>query len=551
MGAIEQKFVGDSAGLEKAYEKILRANNQLLQEVQRLREESKKGAGEQQQQLSGVESFARGALGQVTSLVTQYASLHGVLGLVNTSLEKQRELNRDIFAAQRTVATAEAEVVKNLSRDALKDRKQILAEIKVMSTEAGMPSAAATMHAVAAALPAVGNDPAKAISAVRWAAPLMRDQPEKIADFAAAQGVLSTQLGMDEKTAAAFLISAHGESLMRQYDQLKNMIPAIATVVAASPGTDKIESTRHAMAAFAAISTAAGDTEGAQTKTAVASMATKLDRIFPEKDILDAHGEVIRAGTGKKTFDERLQALQADKTEQAVFLEGLRGEVEKGGFRAGMMGVIRQFITDSDSPVSNRYRESLGRITPDVSRVDELLAALKDSSPELALTAAAQKSEGIIESTKVGRNLGAIEQARKTLEEGLKSTRTGNWDWLAESGEMKLFDWEASRSPAQARFFAQASLARRARDIYRSAVTAQGGPVSAEQRQALDEFEDSPLAGLSHLGSAQLTKDVQSSEMRELIIHLRELVTAIRESGREPPPAAAPAAAEVGRHSER
>jgi hypothetical protein len=132
-----------------------------------------------------------------------------------------------------------------------------------------------------------------------------------------------------------------------------------------------------------------------------------------------------RKGTGLKTFDERLKAVQASRQLQLEFWDKLEGE-KRASFRGPIAPIIKQLLEDKNSEAAKRYEEAKTKISGDSSSYDQMVKNLQGASTQLKIQEAQSQGTAGVEKFDVTASTASRRQtAEKVTEEALMRTRTG------------------------------------------------------------------------------------------------------------------------------
>jgi hypothetical protein len=461
-----------------------------------------------------------GGIGQLKSMVGGYASLQGAIALVNQGLAEQKRISQEINRVQMSAADAQAEVVKNLGNVSTEHATQFLKDVEKISKQSGAPSVVPVYQAAANTLSAVG-DQELTKTILRTTLPLFKSKPEELATYAGAIGDLAkisgstTQDQIEQIT--SLVISSQKYSRGATLASFENVAPAIAAVAAVDTGKDRVRAINEGLALSSAISTAIADPDMALTKTATAEVATALESLLPEKTTLDAAGNIKRRGTGMKTAAERLAAVQASPELQRRFFETGEGH-QMASFRGPIAPVIKQLVSDPNSPIVKDFAAAMAGISPDVSGFRQMRQNLVTATPELQTAEYQRRSLSKIESTQLGSTtLGRMAAAKEIVGKALDVTSRGIFDQAVKRPLMFASleaDIQKGIDPLQA---AETILRSRRSDVV-------GGRAGLELTAANFEGREVDEAKIESLRGTMSDRDRESNDLlRELIEEVRRL----------------------------
>jgi len=483
-----------------------------------------KQAREETTQLYGAAPPAIGAIAsQLTGLVGGMLSVGGIVSQIRAAMEEAKQLREEQFRKQLTVGEAQGETVKMLGKVTTPEATAFLQSVQAVGTQAGFQDTAALYLAAADTLSATASDQQMTLAILQQAAPIFKNRPQQIGEFAGAVADLATIQGAktdaEIKGVISEVLSITSQARITNLAAFKEAAAAIAGATVTDTGGDRGRAVRESGAAFAAIGGAIKDPTGALTKTATSMLATQLERLLPEKDIMgpvseqmraellrekaqlqekvaafDAGGgdakraadlvkleadakwarsletkatasaaaaqvelakpglpaddrkrltatsaeqtasaerhaaraaqleqqlqqrrstmsaaaladaaEVdlarkrmaridqemtgtIRKGTGAKTLAERMSIVQNDAELQRLFFEGdTQQGIGEAAFRGPIEPVIRELLTRKDSEAARRFDTAKGAISADTGTYDQLVANLREASPQLRL----------------------------------------------------------------------------------------------------------------------------------------------------------------------
>lgn len=302
-------------------------------EVTRLNTEMKNSEGRfksfaQQQE----QSFGKQALGQLKSYAVGVLSVGTAVQAITSELRMQQEMVDRAASAKTTVSESRNIVIRNT--DNANVAGQVLAENSALATKLGISEVPVNL-ARASALSATGGDIQASLAAVDIASQFLKDSPTAIPQFAGSLTDLAKVTGTNDALTNLGLLKKVGE-LSRVVDsnaQAQN-IPRALIGMRAMGAT-----TAEASAAFAALTSASADLQGATSGTAGISLAEQLRSFMPEAASMGA----------------AISALQADPEKAKAFLAD-------ASFEKIALGPIEQLLLNPNSEAAKAYRANLAAV---------------------------------------------------------------------------------------------------------------------------------------------------------------------------------------------
>lgn len=343
---VKVKFTGKPDELIRAQGKVIAKQAQMLKGQEKIARASQK-VGKQVKGTTGqLDKMGTTGVASAKAIAGALGLTGGVLGLlrlITGELQKQKELREEAARTQITVSGARQALIRNLAGESAETIKATIASGEKIAADVKVPEQF-IQQALASAVSASGGDIPAAISATRFSAKFLQEAPSQIDPFAGALLDLANVTGTKDAEVNAGLLIAVGK-LSRVKDpaqQAKNIAPSLI-------GQSAFGSTVQGSAAlFAALSTGAGDVEGAMSGTASIALAQQLRDFLPEGG----------------TTTERIRTLQADPEQARAFLEG--SSIERK-----LQGPIERLLTDVTSKVAQQFTENLAAI-PDQAGLAEL-----------------------------------------------------------------------------------------------------------------------------------------------------------------------------------
>jgi hypothetical protein len=407
-----------------------------------------KKASEEGKQLSAPLASARSEIiAMVSGLTLGVTSFTAIVNAVKEAKAESARLREEHARAQMDVAETQAESLKMLGPVSQQEAGQFLKRIEGIAAKEKMPDLKALYQAAADTLSSTGSDAEMTANILQALIPLSKSRPQELAPLAGAvadvSGIVGAKSADDIKRVVGMVLTTTGQSRITSLGAFKEAAAAMAGATAVDTGEDRTRAAREAGAAFAAIGGSIKDPDGALTKTATAALAVQLERLLPEKarQMVGEGGiEERREGTGYKTFDERLRAVQASRDLQLQFWQKLEGE-KKASFRGPIEPVIRQLLEDSQSEISRRYDQAAKSISTDPAAYKQMVTNLRGASPQLQLTEFTAGMKSTIEEYKQADTEGARRAAiTKQADQVLAETSPSDF---RRAGQF-LFGWAGS-----------------------------------------------------------------------------------------------------------
>lgn len=393
MGVVKFEGTSDFSKVQADYQKLQREVVKVKEENKKLTKASEDGSRKTQQGHQKTQTGLKATTLLLGVHATAVAALQRLWAANAAAAEDYIQKAKQASAKQAETGSAQADFVTNLGDVGGAEVSKRIEQFKGLQKQVGFPSQAEFFRAASELRSAVGDTDLTA-AILSQTAPLFKTRPEQLAPTASAIGDLATIAGAtseDEiKQLIGLVLSTQGEARITSLSSFKNVAPAIAAGAVVDTGSDRIGAIKESAAAFAAVGAAIKDPEGSLTKGAIARLTTKLAELLPEKDVV-VGGEVVRVGTGLKTLDERLKAVQGSTGLQEEFFRG-GDDFSPASFEGPVMPVIEDLLTNTAGEAARRYEAALRNITTDQASVDRLISKLDTASPELR--AASQAARG-------------------------------------------------------------------------------------------------------------------------------------------------------------
>jgi hypothetical protein len=396
MANVVQKFDADGKSVERELEKMRKEYDKLLQKMGQLEKDSEKAARSQKSHFEGVATSLMGA-------VTGYITLQQALEEVNAELQRQIDLQRRAAQANVTVASSQASVRKNIGDVTTAQFQTFLQGVQAIQRETGFANLAQLNTAAADVLSATGSNQATTLEVLKATAPIFRDKPEELAQFAGGVADVMSASGSSAEEATALALAGFGQSRTTSLTAFKNVAQAIKSGGAFSGVGDK-QTSEEIIALFGTMSRFSGDVEGGSTRTAVVKFMEKMEAFGGEGSLLDRLGRV-QEGIAGGTIDE------------TKVLEG---------FEAASKGAVRNILR-ADPTIDADLRATVDTTKASTEAYARLVNDLQIGTPQLAMAASQQGFEGLLQQsmlTQGGVELG-IRDSLTSLNEQLDANLTG------------------------------------------------------------------------------------------------------------------------------
>lgn len=347
VGEVSKKAAEGAAGSFNKLEEELKQNEAALKrmeigskafaeqkkKVDDLRKSLAGAKGQLSTVADGVSGKLSSAVGQVTGLVTGMVSFQAVVTAIVEEFKKAEAMRLSAAATARTFEQALADVGQNIGADAVPQAKQMIIEQapKLATTQEGL----ADLLGIAISAGAKDLEEAMALSAAALKL--------TVGDAAKAKALVGGTLDVASLGGSKNFEGALGQLLQTQ-SQVRstnlaefaaNIGPGLAAATADGKNQKGV-STERALEMASVISQIIKDPTGSNTATTMRYLFTRMNAFMPEREKkLDDGGlakvskEQIAAFDALKTFDERLQMMQAVPAIGAQFLETQRESIGK------------------------------------------------------------------------------------------------------------------------------------------------------------------------------------------------------------------------------
>lgn len=347
VGEVSKKAAEGAAGSFNKLEEELKQNEAALKRMEigsKAFTEQKKKVDDLRKSLAGAKgqlsTVADGAstklasaVGQVTGLVTGMVSFQAVVTAIVEEFKKAEAMRLSAAATARTFEQALSDVGQNIGEEAVPQAKQMIIEQapKLATTQEGL----ADLLGIAISAGAKDLEEAMALSSAALKL--------TVGDAAKAKALVGGTLDVASLGGSKNFEGALGQLLQTQ-SQVRstnlsefaaNIGPGLAAATADGKNQKGV-STERALEMASVISQIIKDPTGSNTATTMRYLFTRMNAFMPEREKkLDDGGlakvskEQIAAFDALKTFDERLQMMQAVPAIGAQFLETQRESIGK------------------------------------------------------------------------------------------------------------------------------------------------------------------------------------------------------------------------------
>jgi predicted nucleic acid-binding Zn-ribbon protein len=500
-------------------------------------------AGEETQSLmdnapAGLNSITQ----SLAALVTGSLSVGAIVSQIRAAMEEAKALREEQNRKQMDVGEAQGETLKMLGAVETPEAEKFLSSVQQVGEDTKFKDMTQLYLAAADTLSATAGDQEMTLAILKQAAPLFKNRPDQISEFAGAVADLATIQGAksDEeiKGVISTVLSTTGQARITSLSGFKEIARGIAGAVVSDTSGEKDRAIAEAGAVAAAIGGAIKDPNGAMTGTATSGLASQLERLLPEKDIvesvsderraelldrqaktreklagLEAGGEsdtpaanlareqlksidqqlagVVRRGTGLRTMSERMQAVQQDVNLQRQFFEGDASQnISAAAFEGPVKPVIRELLTNPQSESAQRFQTAQRAITSDTSSYDQMVRNLQEASPQIRLQQRSSEAESLIENydlraTEAGNREAIDKQVNDALDRA-RSTEGLLTRWTLGSQQSVQASRAAAMDDDQANRFNIARLIMRREEIAGEGVRGRG--LATEKQREINRY---------------------------------------------------------------
>jgi hypothetical protein len=422
MGKIHFRTTSDVTQLERDNAKLQRQYAALLEKMQKMAGASRKANREERAHRQTSEQSAGINIRQLSTMALGWGLVQQAVKAVNMELEAQRQLQQSALQAQKTTAAAQAEFVINLGVVSQQQAQAQVAAIQQISKEAGFERAAPVFQAASGLISATSSEELTK-NILREMAPTFQVLPQQLSAASQAvgdiAGIMNIQSREDIRAAIGLIVQTQQQARITKLEAFANAAPGIAAAAATMPkdipGAERV---REGAALFAAVGKGITDPFGATTATAVSGISRALREILPEKDVvgsvseqfLDEFGRirtrkalgVVREGTGLRTIEQRLAAVQQSQQLQIEFME------KATGLRGAAKTLVQEMISDPESKPARRFLAALQTIQLDPEAPLQLQENLQ-ATTALRMASASARARGLGEGALLERSMASRE----------------------------------------------------------------------------------------------------------------------------------------------
>lgn len=373
--------------LHAEYNKLLQANQKLVDQLKRVETQSKKTDERQEEAADRVVQK-----GIKMAAVWQAAS--SALGIFNDALQKNIELSSRAAASSTSLADAQTSFFAALGPNASSDfRKRAAKEIQSFGVSQGMTETNALlafekiMNSVTDANPEVRL--AKGKELMNYALKFFPNPNDavQLGSFGAAGGDLLKGLaGATPKDVMKIEAGLLGASRLEGADKLVNVNQAIVAAQITSPHVkDQMENSLQAAAITAALGIRMGDADGEITRTAAAGLFGVFRGLAGTKYADLPIGEAIKRASAE---DPGLMKKVNEQLIGRTFTKDPQRELLQGGITGVMADIARNELNVTDVNF-DAFIQDLQAATPEQQRVksSRRVAAISDRANRAKATA--------------------------------------------------------------------------------------------------------------------------------------------------------------------
>lgn len=372
MGSVKFTFTTRDEDLDKSYAKIGRENAKLREDLAKAKRASEEANDASKRGLLGNIDLTKRMRTELVSMATGWVGVTQAIAVYNQERERQIALDAKSKGVQLTVGQAEASLVKNFGDAPITDINAFISSMEKVNTDKKFGNLAAILEASATTLSATGGNRNLTRGLITEGAGIFRDDPTQLPLFASALGdvarIMDAQTPEDYKKAMGLVLSTQSVARIEDLKSFENVAPALSAVANIDTSGDAMGALRSGAAAYAALGGTIGDKRGAIAGTGIIQLASQLNELLPDQDILGVGGEVIRSGTGLKTLEERIRAVQGDVELQREFFYGDK----PASFEGKTADAVKALLMNPESQIAKAFTANLAAINPDVALVERL-----------------------------------------------------------------------------------------------------------------------------------------------------------------------------------
>lgn len=397
--AVKQKFTGDVSALERELSKLQSQYQKLFDQMSDGTRKSQKNADNLTRSIS---KFSAGMQGAVLGAF----SFSNAMSLVNKEIERQTRLHDKVYSQSVGLAASQASVRKALGLSS--NREEFSSDIKSLqeinrSTSFG--NNAALNNAYASVVSAGGRSGAMEI--VDFLAPLFRDKPEELAEYAAAAVDVRNASGgkIDSRVAASLIAQGFSNSRLVSLGQVKYGAQAAASGSGYLRGLDPQIATEQLMGGFAELTRLTADKEGSTSSTAMINLARRLSEYDEDGDFLN-----------------RLETVQSK-----VRTGSLSSTDFAKGFEAKSAGVIKEIVENPTGEKAKRFAAAIQNSKGSVDDLERMKSDLVNATPQLSQynrQQGRQAAEQALAQSDAGVMLAARSEIEKVYNEAIENSST-------------------------------------------------------------------------------------------------------------------------------
>lgn len=316
------------------------------------------------------------AVGSLAMMAAGYMSVSTALAMYNQMLSANRQLALDAAEANKSIATAQQEAMKNMPDLSSSERTRLMSVVTpAMQAKTGFPDAAAMTSALGEVYSAPGTE-AQRLGAVEAAALLNINTPANLGNQAASALDIARQTGSQNmKENISFLLEAGAVNRVSSPDAIaKNLPRVVGSAVQASPKQDPKQAAMEAGALYGTMAGTMTDVQGDISRHAAQALIMRLAEVFREKK--DDPGSTLG----------RLQAIQSSpKLKKELFSKSFGDLASQDAFRS---------LTTAGSQQSKEFEASISQLPFSEDKYNQQVRDTQAATPQLRFATAVAASKG-------------------------------------------------------------------------------------------------------------------------------------------------------------
>jgi hypothetical protein len=357
MGTVVQKFDADASAVERELAKMRREYDKLLQKMDAVAKQSQRD-----RRLFNIDLTAQ--IRGLAQMAAGYFSLQSAAALFNAELTRRIDLEKRLSDKTISVAASQAQVRKMIGNVTTDEFKGFLDQISAIQTQSGFADIGQMNNAAAAILSATGSNQKTTTEILAAVAPVFRDTPDQLAQFAGAVADVMNVTKTDAQSASALALAGLSSARIEQLGGFANVAQAVGSGRTLLGDLDDQTAGEQIIALFGTLSRFSKDKEGGPTRTAAVTLLQKLEQFGGEGGI-----------------PERLKAVQeqlaAGRIREADLLSGF----EKTSF-----GAVRDLFRGGDE-INQDLLTTISTTKGSVEQFQALVNDLNTATPQLQAAA--------------------------------------------------------------------------------------------------------------------------------------------------------------------